>query len=250
MSTRARIVCAALAVAAAVALIALVPDRIIGIGFVISMVLLYLALSGVVVVMRKFARRLVQSGRLDRHFAARRAFAGLDQPGSPLRPLLLSLGIASTLLVAATIVIVSMVRLLDSTVPARSPALAFYDIQDRDINAFREVVSDAPGVTNVETVPLVLGRLTHVNDKPLSTRDDATEALEANDEHKLGYRVERVDNVRATSGSLWASDYQGPPLVAMEDREAGQIGVKVGDRLTFTIFGCLLYTSPSPRDRG
>ena len=237
LSTRARIVCAALAVAAAVALIALVPDRIIGIGFVISMVLLYLALSGVVVVMRKLARRMVQSGRLDRHFAARRAFAGLDQPGSPLRPLLLSLGIASTLLVAATIVIVSMVRLLDSTVPARSPALAFYDIQDRDINAFREVVSDAPGVTNVETVPLVLGRLTHVNDKPLSTRDDATEALEANDEHKLGYRVERVDNVRATSGSLWASDYQGPPLVAMEDREAGQIGVKVGDRLTFTIFG-------------
>ncbi len=237
LSTRARIVCAALAVAAAIALIALVPDRIIGIGFVISMVLLYLALSGLVVIMRKLARRTVHSGRLDLHFATRRAIAGLDQPGSPLRPLLLSLGIASTLLVAATIVIVSMVRLLDSTVPARAPALAFYDIQDYDIKAFQETVAKAPGVTNVQTVPLVLGRLTHVNGRSLSTRDDAAEALEANDEHKLGYRVDQVDNIRATSGALWASGYQGPPLVAMEDREAGQIGVKVGDMLTFTVFG-------------
>ena len=237
LSVRAKVICAALAIAAAVALIALVPDRIIGIGFVISMMLLYLALSGLVVVMRKLARRLVQSGRLDQRFAARRAFAGLDQPSSPLRPLLLSLGIASTLLVAATIVIVSMVRLLDSTVPARAPALAFYDIQDRDIGAFQETVANAPGVTDVQTVPLVLGRLTRVNGTPLSSRDDAAEALEANDEHKLGYRVERVDNIRATAGALWSMNYKGPPLVAMEDREAGQIGVKVGDILTFTILG-------------
>ncbi len=237
LSIRAKTICSALAVAAAVALIALVPDRIIGIGFVLSMVLLYLILSGLVVVIRKLARHTVQSGRLNKYFAARRALAGLDQPGSALRPLLLSLGIASTLLVAATIVIVSMVRLLDNTVPARAPALAFYDIQNDDIDTFRATVASAPGITDVQTVPLVLGRLTRVNGMPLSIRDNAAEALEANDEHKLGYRVERVDNIRATSGALWSLDYQGSPLVAMEDREAGQIGVKVGDTLTFTILG-------------
>lgn len=237
LSMRAKILCAVLGIAAALALIALVPDRIIGIGFVISMVLLYAALSGLVEVIRKFARRIVQSGRIDQHFAARRAFAGLDQPGSPLRPLLLSLGIATTLLVAATIVIVSMVRLLDSTVPARAPALAFYDIQARDIDRFEDTVANAPGITDVQTVPLVLGRLTSVNGESLLTRDEASEALEANDEHKLSYPTERVDNVRATAGALWSSDYTGPPLVAMEDREAGQIGVEVGDTLSFTILG-------------
>lgn len=237
LSTRAKVWCSALGIAAAVALIALVPDQIIGIGFVISMILLYAALSALVELIRKLSRRIVQSGRLDKHFAARRAFAGLDQPGSPLRPLLLSLGIATTLLVAATIVIVSMVRLLDSTVPARAPALAFYDIQAPDVDAFHESVANAPGITDVQTVPLVLGRLTAVNGESLLARDEASEALEANDEHKLGYRVERVDNVRATAGALWNSDYSGPPVVAMEDREAGQIGVNVGDKLTFTIFG-------------
>jgi len=237
LSKNAKIICSVLAVAAALALIALVPDRIIGVGFVVSMVLLYLALSAIVEAIRKFARRIVQSGKIDQHFAARRAFAGLDQPGSPLRPLLLSLGIATTLLVAATIVIVAMVRLLDSTVPARAPALAFYDIQSQDIERFQQTVADAPGITDVQTVPLVLGRLTSVNGESLLTRDEASEALEANDEHKLSYRTERVDNVRATSGKLWSSDYDGPPVVAMEDREAGQIGVEVGDTLTFNILG-------------
>ncbi len=237
LSLRAKVVCFALAVAAALALIALIPDNVIGIGFVVSMLLLYLALSYLVDAIRSIARRIVQSGKLDKRFAARRALAGLDQPGSPLRPLLLSLGIATTLLVAATIVIVAMLQLLNSTVPSRAPSLAFYDIQTPDRDAFEKTVLNAAGVTEVQTVPLVLGRLTHVNNEPLSTRSDASEALEANDEHKLSYRATRVDNVRATSGELWSRDYQGPPLVAMEDREAGQIGVQVGDTLTFSILG-------------
>ena len=237
LSLRAKVACAALAFAAALSLIALVPDRIIGIGFVISMILLYAALSGLVVIIRRIARRVVQSGKLDKRFAARRALAGMDQPGSPLRPLLLSLGIATTLLVAATIVIVAMLRLLDSTVPARAPSLAFYDIQKPDLEAFENTVTNAPGVTDVHTVPLVLGRLKLVNGQPLSSRDDASEALEANDEHKLSYRTERIDNIRASSGELWQLDYHGPALVAMEDREAGQIGAKVGDTLTFSILG-------------
>ncbi|MBX2884371.1 MAG: hypothetical protein KTR32_30745 [Granulosicoccus sp.] len=236
LSFIAKSVCVGLSVLAALALIAIVPDRLIGVGFVLAMIALYFALSALVEAIRRMARRLVRSGHLDSHFAARRAFAGLDQPGSPLRPLLLSLGIATTLLVAATIVIVAMVQLLNNTVPERSPTLAFYDVQQPDLDAFRQTVSRAPGVTDVQLLPLVLGRLTAVNGQPLSNREDASEALEANDEHKLSYRLERVDNIRATSGTLWSHDYVGKPLVAMEDREAGQIGVKVGDTLSFTVF--------------
>nr|MBX2881190.1 hypothetical protein [Granulosicoccus sp.] len=237
LSRSARVVCAALATAAGLALIALIPDKIIGIGFVVSMILLYLGLSALVVVIRRTTRRLVRSGKLDKYFAARRAFAGFDQPGSPLRPLLLSLGIATTLLVAATIVIVAMLQLLNNTVPSRSPTLAFYDIQKPDIEDFRTTVLTAPGVTEVQTVPLVLGRLTSINGESLLSRADVAEALEANDEHKLSYRVKRIDNISVTSGELWPLEYQGPPKVAMEDREAGQIGVAVGDQLTFTILG-------------
>lgn len=237
LSKRAWLFCAVLAVAAVIMLIALIPDKIIGVGFVVAMILLYTGLSGLVIAIRRAAKRITQSGKLDQQFAARRALAGLDQPGSPLRPLLLSLGIATTLLVAATIAIVAMLQLLNSTVPSRSPTLAFYDIQKSEIDTFRSTVLSAHGVTEVQTVPLVLGRLTTINGEPLNSRANAAEALEANDEHKLSYRAERIDNIDATAGSLWPFNYQGKPLVAMEDREASQIGVKVGDQLTFTILG-------------
>jgi putative ABC transport system permease protein len=227
----------ALAIAAAIALVALVPDRIIGLGFVVAMIGLYYALSGIIALIRRAARATVHAGSLDGHFAARRAIAGLDQPGSALRPLLLSLGIASTLLVAAAVVIVSMLSLLGNTVPERAPALAFYDIQDYEVADFQQLVGNTEAIASVETVPLVLGRMISVNGESLLDRGDAAEALEANDEHKLSYRLAAIDNVRATSGAWWAEDYDGPPKVAMEDREAGQIGVQVGDTLVFSILG-------------
>lgn len=237
LSGRARKTCLALAILAALSLIALVPDRLIGVGFVVAMIVLYLALNGIVSLLQRGARAALQSGRLNRHFAFRRAMLGLDQPGSALRPLLLSLGISSTLLVASAVVIVSMIALLGNTVPERAPALGFYDIQDYEVADFRETVSNTPDIADVATVPLVLGRLTAVNGEALASRSDATEALEANDEHKLSYRAAGIDNIRATSGAWWPDDYAGPAQVAMEDREAGQIGVKVGDKLAFTIFG-------------
>ncbi len=237
LSSRARKVCIALGITAALALVALVPDRIIGVGFVLAMILLYLALIGIVSLIRSTSGKALRAGAFDGRFAARHAVAGLDQPGSALRPLMLSLGIASTLLVAAAVVIVAMLSLLGSTVPERAPALAFYDIQDFEREDFQNLVSTTPAVAQVDTVPLVLGRLTSVNGQPLAERGEASEALEANDEHKLSYRVSAIDNVRAVSGQWWPDDYAGAPLVAMEDREAGQIGVAVGDTLIFSVFG-------------
>ena len=38
-------------------------------------------------------------------------------------------------------------------------------------------------------------------------------------------------------GAWWPADHAGAPLVAMEDREADQIGLQVGDRLRFEIMG-------------
>jgi len=83
--------------------------------------------------------------------------------------------------------------------------------------------------------PLVLGRLTRVNGERLSDSAIAARALEANDEHKLSYRLQEIDNIRVDRGEWWPDDYTGPPLVAMEDREADQLGLQVGDELQFTI---------------
>ncbi|MEZ5583073.1 MAG: hypothetical protein R3F37_10205 [Candidatus Competibacteraceae bacterium] len=198
-------------------------------------VLLLILLEGLVRLLRHIAQRLVDNRWLSKRFGLRLALANLYRPGSGLRPALLSLGSALTLLVASALVVGAILRTIDETIPDRAPALVFYDIPAADTANFRELLAQAPSLEHVDLAPLVLGRLSAVNGERLRDSVDARRRLEARDEHKLSYRANNFDQVIVERGNWWPDGYTGPPLVAFEDREADQLGLKVGDRLTFTI---------------
>ena len=227
----------ALAAAGLVLLLMFVPEPMIAIGFVVCIAVLLLLLDGIVWLIRKAAEYLMHVRVLDGHFALRLAVAGLYRPGASLRPMLLSLGTALTLLVASALVIASTYNTLNSSVPESSPALVLYDLQAPQVADFNDSIVQMDGYLSHAVAPLVLGRLTRVNDELLSDSDVTERALEANDEQKLSYRLENIDNTTVDRGEMWPADYQGPPLVAMEDREADQLGLEVGDTLEFTILG-------------
>lgn len=218
-------------------LLAFVPEPLIALAFVGCIVVLLLLLDflsrGIQLVAKRFAHLKV----LDGHFALRMAAAGLYRPGSSLRPMLLSLGTALTLLVTSALVIIATNRALNDTVPDRAPSLVFYDLQKPQIANFNETIKNIQGYRDHTIAPLVLGRLTYVNGQSLSESSIASRALEANDEHKLSHRLKNIDNTTVDRGSWWPDDYTGPALVAMEDREADQLQLKVGDQLRFTIMG-------------
>ena len=232
-----RVATLVLLVAVTLLLLVVVPDPLVGAAFVLAVALLLLALEGVVRLVRRLALALGRRPALEGHFAARMALAGLHRPGTALRPMLLSLGTALTLLVASSAVIAATLRTLNETVPARAPSLVFYDVQDAELADFERTVRGVDGFEALVTTPLVLGRLVAIDGEPLAANEDSARALEANDEQKFSHRTTGVDNVELARGAWWPDDYAGPPLVAMEDREADQAGVAVGDRLTFSILG-------------
>lgn len=215
----------------------MVPEPVIGISFILCIAALLWLLDRIVIVVQNVSRQLGQNRLLDTRFSLRMGLASLYRPGASLRAMLLSLGTALTLLVASSQVIKATSDALSETVPGNSPSLVFYDIQSPQVAEFRTLLSEQPGHVDTTLVPLVLGRLTHVNDEDLSKSTDAKRALEANDEHKLSYRSSSIDNTTVDRGAFWADDYTGPPLFAMEDREADQLGLMVGDRLRFSMPG-------------
>lgn len=216
-------------------LLLFIPEPLVAAAFIVSIVLLLLILDGIVRIIRTGSRRLTQSHLLDGYFALRMAVAGLSRPHATLRPMLLSLGTALTLLVASALIIASTYQTLKNTVPDRAPSLVFYDLQKPQVQDFTALVASLEGYQSHVVAPLVLGRLTSVNGTSLIDSSIAARALEANDEHKLSYRKNSIDNIALDRGEWWSEDYAGPPLVAMEDREADQLGLEVGDRLQFTI---------------
>lgn len=215
----------------------LLPEPIIGLAFILVAGGLVLLLDLVIVLLRKAVQILRQMHVFEGRFSLQIAAANLYRPGNTLRAMLLSLGSALTLLTAASLVILATLDSLNSTVPERSPSLVFYDIQASQLEDFATTLEALPSHESHVLAPLVLGRMTHINGEAIAGRDSAEQAEEANDEHKLSYRNSSIDNTTVDRGAWWAEDYDGPTLVAFEDREADQLGLRIGDRLRFSILG-------------
>ncbi|MGI9216901.1 MAG: ABC transporter permease [Hydrogenophaga sp.] len=216
-------------------LVATLPDPRFGLVFVAATAAVLAVLDGATRGLRRVAARLQHHRALP--LPLQLALAGLQQPQSPLRTALLSLGSALTLLVACTLVVVTLLRTVNDTVPAQAPALVFYDVQTDQIPLLRETLQASPGLQGVKTAPLVLGRLLAVNGEALRESGDSERNRESRDEHKLSDRSGNFDDVVIDRGAWWPADHRGEPLVAMEDREADQLGLQVGDRLRFEILG-------------
>jgi putative ABC transport system permease protein len=213
------------------------PDARFGLAFVAAVVALLVLLEGVLQALRRLATRALAGGRWNPSFELRVALSGLQRPGSPLRASLLSLGSALTLLVACTLVVAAVLRTMNETVPQQAPALVFYDVQPDQLPLLDDALRAAPTLQRRQTAPLVLGRVAAINGQALRDSADPQRRREARDEQKLSVRAASIDDVVVTHGAWWPADHRGAPLVALEDREANQMGAKVGDRVTFDIMG-------------
>lgn len=231
---RATVACALLGLAL---LLLVLPDVRFGLAFVAVVLLLLLVLEALLRGLRRLASQGLAQTRWVLPFELRLALAGLQRPGSPLRAALLSLGSALTLLVACTLVLASLLRTVNETVPRNAPGLVLYDVQTEQLPLLQLLLQATPGTQAVQTAPLVLGRLVAVNGQLLSESASARVRAEARDEHKLSHRQGNIDDVVVTRGAWWPAGPSSPPRVALEDREADELGLQVGDQLRFEILG-------------
>lgn len=216
-------------------LVLVLPDPRFAVAFVAAVAGVLLVLGLVIRLIIGLARRMQSWAKVP--LSMQLALAGVQQSHSPIRMALISLGSALTLLVACTLVVMSLLRMVNETVPAQAPAMVLYDIQPDQTTVVRDVLTSVAPEAKVQTAPFVLGRLIGVNDEQLADSGDLDRMRESRDEHKFSDRRGNFDDVIIDKGAWWSDDYQGPPVVAMEDREANELGLAVGDRLTFEILG-------------
>jgi putative ABC transport system permease protein len=86
---------------------------------------------------------------------------------------------------------------------------------------------------------MLRGVLTAVNGKPVS--DLQPRGSEASfllsGEIPLTFRTKLPETSRLVEGQWWPAGYQGPPLVSLHQNLRSGLGIKIGDRLTFSVFG-------------
>lgn len=241
INQRWQITSAAVTLAYLALFLALMPSPLFGLGFLTVVAVLLLLLHGLVRCLQAAATRLEnRPGR--RSFAWHLALANLHRPDSPLKITLLALGSALTLIVACSLLVGTLLRALNSTIPEEAPTMVLYEIFPDQQVPLRENLAQVAPQARLELLPIIRARLDALNETKLSElqdRDTDTLREAQGDEYKLSYLSANPDNLVLIAGSWWESPApEGElPYMAMEDREANELGIRIGDRLVFNVGG-------------
>ena len=214
------------------------PDKIFAVGFVVVVAGLLLVLNMIVRVIQQTARSLDQHPVLNGRFTLKLALANLHRPGNALRTSLLSLGSALTLLVACTLVVASLVRSISSTIPEHAPGLVLYDILSSQVAPVVEALEQDKGVKRIDIAPLVQARISALDGrelKEINELDTAQRRDSSQNRYKLSYLTNNIDSVTVVEGEWWSEPVNGIARLAVEDREAGKLGLQVGNIVTFSV---------------
>ena len=211
----------------------------LGFLFGLAVVVLWGLLEGLIKGLRRGAKALENGGFAERNFARRLALANLHRPDSPLRATLLSLGTALTLVVACTLMVTTLLRALETTIPAESPALILYEVFPDQRESLQSGLESLDPDSRAELLPLVRARMVEINAEPIADvlSDDPQARREAmGDEYKLTYLAGNPEGLELVEGNWWTSPAPEGEAVfmAMEDREANELGLTVGDQVEFT----------------
>jgi putative ABC transport system permease protein len=209
-------------------------DRTLSLFYIGAVVAAFVVLRAVAVLIMIAARRT----RLPAGTALRLAIRNIHRPGALTASVVLSLGLGLTLLVSLALIDTNLRNQLSGSVTAQAPNFFFLDVQDSERDSFvRDLEGVAPGGI-VETVPMLRGRIVEVAGTPaaqIRSRGGSSWALRG--DRGLTYSGTVPRNSVVVEGEWWPPDYEGEPLVSLEQEIATDLGLKVGDTVGVNVLG-------------
>jgi putative ABC transport system permease protein len=209
-------------------------DKRIATIFVASAAATFVALRFVASLIMWTAAKLPRA----RMTALRLAIANIHRPGALTPSVVLSLGLGLAVLVIVVQIDANLRRQFQQSLPDRSPAFFFVDIQNSDTKQFDAFIQKAAPDAKAERVPMLRGRIVSANGtraEELKPTPQAAWALQS--DRGITYAEALPPGSQIVEGEWWPADYSGPPLLSMEKRIADGLGLKLGDTLTVNVLG-------------
>lgn len=170
----------------------------------------------------------------------RLALGNLHRPGAATASLMLSLGLALTLLVTMAMVEGNLQRQVSERLPDEAPAFFLVDIQPDQVQPLESLVRATPGAHDLQTVPNMRGRVVRVGRESAEQASSHTASEQRwvlQGDRGITYARALPAGSTLVEGQWWAADYDGPPLISLEEGAARGLGIGIGDSLTVNILG-------------
>lgn len=200
-------------------------------GIAAALVLLWLAAAG----LKRGARGLASSAGVRGRPALRAALSAIGGPRGDAGAVVLSLGLGLSVLAAVGQVQSNIQNAIDDELPRIAPAFFAIDIQPDQIDAFRDRITGIPAVERIQTAPMLRGVITGINGR--NAREVAGDHWVLRGDRGVTYAAAPPEGTRVVAGAWWPQDYAGPAQASVAAKEAAELGLKLGDRLTVNILG-------------
>ncbi len=168
----------------------------------------------------------------------RMALGNIHRPGSLTQSVVLSLGLGLALLVALALIDGNLRQQISGNIPEKAPDFFFVDIQNTELDAFRQFMKTNVPEAEIQTVPMLRGRIITLNETPAEkaeVKESGRWVLRG--DRGLTYSSNLPVNSSIADGKWWDENYSGEPLVSFSAEEAGELYLKVGDRVTVNVLG-------------
>lgn len=169
----------------------------------------------------------------------RNAIKSIHRPGSPAPAVILSLGLGVALLLLIALTENNLGHQLDPSVRVDAPDFIYMDLFDDEVAEFQALAAVDDRIASFTAVPLVRASSFTINGQaPPELKEPPKDlTLYFGDEQPLTYSAAIPEGSWVASGSWWPADYAGPPLVSVSEDLKALLGLKLGDEMTFLIFG-------------
>jgi putative ABC transport system permease protein len=192
-----------------------------------------LATLAIAALLLRRAARL--ASRLVRKAIWRWALGALSGSGEGSASVVMSLGLGLSVLAAVGQIDGNLRAAIARDLPSIAPSYFFVDIQKDQIDAFVARVSENPHIERLDTAPMLRGIITKING--VDADEVAGDHWVIRGDRGLTYAATLPERTSLTAGSWWAPDYAGPPLMSFAAKEAAEIGLELGDKVTLNILG-------------
>jgi putative ABC transport system permease protein len=199
-------------------------------GIVVIALALYLVGRGLVAAIGRF--------RSGVGVAWRYGLANVSRRGRDSAIQVVAFGLGLTVLLLLTLVRTDLLEGWRETLDEDAPNHFLINIQplEREPIAalFEQNDMAAPNFT-----PLVRARMTTIQGESVKERDYPNEDGRwlANREANLSWAATMSSSNELVAGEWWPEDYDGPPLVSIEEESATNTGVDIGDEMQFIVAG-------------
>lgn len=181
-----------------------------------------------------------------RHFPKRASYvirqgvANLFRPENQTVPVTLAIGFGVFLVATLYVVQRNLVDQFSLDASSDRPNLVLFDIQVDQRDGVAAVLRER-GLPTGDQTPIVPARIARVNGQPAESLPSRWAVRR---EYRHTYRDTLVDGERLVDGTWWtASRPTGAlPRISIEEEVAGELGVGLGDRITWNVQGVEMET--------